>query len=124
MAIVQDITEHIQMEKQRKTFVASFSHELRTPLAGIMGMLELLSNLRLDPQALEYTHKAAVSANLLLNLVNDILDMSRIEAGKMSINAEIFDLHDAIKSSVELVRQQAEMKGAWMDDFNKRTTVC
>jgi signal transduction histidine kinase len=73
MAVGQDITEHIQIEKQRKTFVASFSHELRTPLAGIMGMLELLSNMRLEEQALEYTHKAAVSANLLLNLVNDIL---------------------------------------------------
>ena len=69
--------------RRKDDLIAVLSHELRTPLTGIMGMLELLDAQSLGADAHRFVSKARVSSNLLLNLINDILDMSRIEAGKM-----------------------------------------
>ena len=109
--LAQDITERVRLENARKNFVSSFSHELRTPLAGVMGMLELLSVQPLSCEAQRFIHKAQISSNLLLNLVNDILDMSRIEAGKMELAARPFRIKRALLQTVDLVKYQAEMKG-------------
>jgi hypothetical protein len=81
VGVGQDITAHVRMETARKNFLASFSHELRTPLNGMLGMLELLSQLSatLPAKAAHFVARASLSGNLLLNLINDILDLSRIE---------------------------------------------
>ena len=81
VGVGQDITAHVRMEQARKNFLASFSHELRTPLNGMLGMLELLSQLKatLPAKAAHFVARASLSGNLLLNLINDILDLSRIE---------------------------------------------
>jgi len=77
----------------------------------VMGMLELLSVQPLSCEAQRFIHKAQISSNLLLNLVNDILDMSRIEAGKMELAARPFRIKRALLQTVDLVKYQAEMKG-------------
>jgi len=105
-----DISERKRLEKTRRTFLASFSHELRTPLSGILGMLELLSEQSLPSIARHYVHKAIISSNLLLNLVNDILDMSRIEAGQMKMRDQPFNVRRAVKAVLDLVASQAKVK--------------
>ena len=110
--LAQDITERVRLEQARKNFVSSFSHELRTPLAGVMGMLELLSGQPgVSHEAQRLIRKGQISANLLLNLVNDILDMSRIEAGKMELAERPFRIKRAVLQTIDLVKYQAEMKG-------------
>jgi len=92
--------------------MATTSHEFRNPLNGIMGMLQLLEpKLKEDPVA-SYQWKIAFnSCNLLLFLVNDILDYSRIEAGQLKLSYERFSPEATVKEVADLLRFQAEKKG-------------
>ncbi len=91
IGVGQDITARKKMEQAKVTFLASFSHELRTPLNGLLGMLELLKDLTLQKEATRYIEFAFTSATLLLNLINDILDLSKIEAGKLEVTQRPFN---------------------------------
>lgn len=95
----------------RSQFLANISHEIRTPIQTIIGMVELLAETRLDEEQIEYTRQVRFSADVLLTLINDILDLSKGEAGLLKIEEISFDLVDCIEKTVDLVSIEAHRKG-------------
>ena len=100
--------EATQLKEQ---FLANTSHELRTPMNGIMGMINLLRNTELTTDQREYAETVSQCANDLLTIINDILDLSQIEAGRLSIANEPFDAHESLKNVVKLLRPRSLAKG-------------
>lgn len=95
----------------KSQFLANMSHEIRTPLNGVVGMLSLMRMSNLGEKEREYCDIADGSAHALLGLLNDILDVSTIEAGELTIEKAPFDLRETIKDAFELNRLSAEEKG-------------
>jgi signal transduction histidine kinase/CheY-like chemotaxis protein len=91
-------------------FLAQMSHEIRTPMSGILGMTELLADTPLTPGQREYVSTIHTSSNSLLRILNDILDHSRMESGKLSIVEEPFDLGVLLDESLTLFKTHAEEK--------------
>ena len=95
----------------KSRFLANMSHEIRTPLHGIVGAAELLRGSRLDEGQRQVLSVLRRSSASLLALVNDVLDFSKLEAGRMRVERVAFDLHDAIHDAAEVFSAQAEAKG-------------
>lgn len=98
---------------QAKTdFLSRMSHEIRTPLNAIVGMTAIARNVVDDrDRVLECLDKLETSNQYLISLINDILDMSRIESGKMELNVQPMDMEDFVRSLEGMMRPQAEQKG-------------
>ena len=92
-------------------FLANTSHELRTPLTGVLGMMRLLGDTKLTKEQREYLKAAQFSANTLLTLINDILDLARMEEGKMVLAEQAFRADEVAHQIVELLAPTAEEKG-------------
>lgn len=84
----------------KSKFLANMSHEVRTPMNGVLGMLQLLKLTKLNDEQLEYVDTAMTSGESLLTIINDILDYSRIEAGKLLLSPEKFSLDELLKTLV------------------------
>jgi len=109
----RDLAEHASRAKSR--FLANMSHELRTPLNAIIGFSEVMTREMFGPlggpRYLEYARLVHESGGHLLELINGILDMSKIEAGKFDLAEEIFDLEDAAQQAMRFLKLQSERKG-------------
>jgi signal transduction histidine kinase/CheY-like chemotaxis protein len=97
--------------RSKSDFLANMSHEIRTPMNGVLGVVAALTRTDLAPRQRELVQLVETSADSLQVLLNDILDMARVEAGELTIQAESFDLHATCRGVVELFRPQAEAKG-------------
>jgi light-regulated signal transduction histidine kinase (bacteriophytochrome) len=104
----QERTEHLASLKS--SFLANMSHELRTPMNGILGMVQLLQETRKDPEQQQYLDVIQSSGDAMLHIINDILDLSKIEAGRMSLERAPFDLTALVQGVVDLLRAQAHAK--------------
>lgn len=100
----------LEENKLKSEFLAKMSHELRTPLNGVIGFTRQLLKTQLTHHQQDYLNTIQKSANSLLNLVNDVLDYSKLEEGRMQINPEPFSLRDLVHDSVELLAANAYEK--------------
>ena len=114
------------MAKTKSDFLANMSHEIRTPMNGVLGMLDLLRNCDVDKKSKEYVDIAHSSANMLLNVINDILDISKIESGKLHLESIDFDLRKSIEDTTDLLSKLAHQKNLELSCFippNTKTLI-
>ncbi|MBO0614705.1 ATP-binding protein [Thiothrix fructosivorans] len=106
----QEKIRALQQSKEKSRFLANMSHEIRTPMNGVLGMLDILAKTPLDPQQQEYLHTAYSSSEILLDVINSVLDLSKIESGKLVLERIPFNLRKLTDDMVLLFSGSATKK--------------
>ncbi|MCG7550802.1 PAS domain S-box protein [Pseudoalteromonas sp. Of7M-16] len=123
-AIIRDITQRKEAEEvlleamkaaqsatvAKSTFLANMSHEIRTPMNAIVGLCSLMSGTQLSQKQRGYLNKLTQSSDNLLNIINDILDISKIESGKLEIEKTSFRLEDVVELASDIIAYKAHEK--------------
>ena len=97
--------------RAKSQFLANMSHELRTPMSGVLGMLEVVLGGKLEAEQRDYIRTAYTSAGSLVRILNDILEMTRIEAGRITIEHEPFTLQECVAGAADIFVSEARRKG-------------
>src|SRR6516164_7071699 len=102
-------------KRSKSDFLANMSHELRTPLNAIIGFSEIISRELFGPlgneKYLEYMKDIHTSSLHLLSIINDVLDMSKIEAGKLELSKEVLNIKNVIADVIRMIRERADSRG-------------
>lgn len=131
VAIRFDITERKRIEEElklasesairsmnfRTEFLANMSHEIRTPLNNIIGLADVLHDMPLDENSKKYVNSLRSSGDSLLNLINDILDLSKIDSGQLELEAQVFDLEELMEQVADAMAVNAHGKGVELNLF-------
>lgn len=111
MKVLEQTTQTaLNSEKAERKFVTNMSHEIRTPITGILGIADLMSQMNLDHESKDYLADIQISARNLLELVNNVLDFSKLQAGKMTIDFAAFDLFAKVEDVVKPFHFFADQK--------------
>ena len=127
--VFSDITRHVEREQAledakqsaelaaeaRTQFLANMSHEIRTPMNGVIGMTSLLEQETLSPTAQKYVEVIQGCSDALLATINDILDFTKLDAGKVVLESRVFRVGDLLNNSTSIVRKGIEDKGLRLD---------